>query len=415
VNSGLLLIVGAGHEQVPAILKAQAMGLQVVVTDQNPDAPGMALADIHRVVSTDDREGNLAVGRELGIHGVMTIGSETAVPVVAHVAAALGLSGFSEATALAATNKNRMRECFAQFDVPTTESEPIETLEQAYSFVDRFGFPVVLKPSDSSGQRGTTLINDFSMLHEALADALHFASDAKAIIEKFYAGPEINVTAIVQNGIIRFLSFSERITAPPPHFGIAIEHVSPPALNSNELQAIRDACEKSIRSVGLKNGIAYPQVLHTHNGPKVLEIAVRIPGGHMYEVALNTSGIDMIEFSILTAMGHPTPLSACTSHPTSAALSVLFLTELDLPCSNKAVESAIDTSEALAFPGVKLARINLVAGQKIPSLSHSGARFGAVMAVGATRDEARSRSRHAGVSLLDKLSKSLEFDGRSYA
>jgi biotin carboxylase len=414
VTSGLLLIIGAGHEQVPAILKAQAMGLQVVVTDLNPDAPGMALADISRVVSTDDREGNLAIGRELAINGVMTIGSETAVPVVAHVAEALGLPGFSEATALAATNKNRMRECFAQFEVPTTESEPIETLEQAFSFVDQFGFPVVLKPSDSSGQRGTTLVHNFSMLREALTDAIRFAGDAKAIIEKFYDGPEINVTALVQNEMIRFLSFSERITAPPPHFGIAIEHVSPPGLNGKELQAIMDACEKSIRSVGLRNGIAYPQVLNTSTGPKVLEIAVRIPGGHMNEVALHSSGVDMIEFSILTAMGHPSPLSACDSHPTSAALSVLFLTELDFPSSNAVIEAVSDPAAAFAVPGVKLARINLVTGQKIPSLSHSGARFGAVMAVGSTRDEARSRSREAASRLDIKLDTSLAVDGRSY-
>lgn len=409
MNKATLLIIGAGHEQVPAIRKAQAMGYRVAVTDMNPDAPGMALADAARVVSTADKAGNLAVARELAIGGVMTIGSETAVPVVAHVAAALGLPGYSEATALAATNKNTMRERFALFGVPTTESEPVQDLEQAFAFIDRHGFPVVLKPSDSSGQRGTTLVHDFAALQSAVDDAFRFAGDDKAIIEKFYAGPEINVTAAVERGQIRFLSLSERVTAPPPHFGIAIEHVSPPPLGDSERQAIMDASEKAIRAVGLTDGIAYPQVLHTTDGPKVLEIAVRIPGGHMYEVALHASGIDMVEFSILTAMGHPSPLSACTVHPASPALSVLFLTERDFPASDAIVRQVGPVDPAFDVPGVKLARMHLTPGQKIPSLSHSGARFGAVLAVGATRDEACSRSREAARRIA------IEFDSPAVA
>lgn len=399
-----LLIIGAGHEQVPALVKAREMGFKVAVTDLNPEAPGMALADQARVVSTADREGTLAVARELGIDGVITIGSETAVPVVAHVAAGMGLPGYSESTALAATNKNVMRERFALFEVPTTESEPVDCLDQAFSFIDRYGFPVVLKPSDSSGQRGTTLVNDFPTLEDAVTDALHFSGDARAIIEKFYAGPEINVTAAVEHGKIRFLSLSERVTAPSPHFGIAIEHVSPPLLNDRERDAIMDASEKAIRAIGLTDGIAYPQVLHTSDGPKVLEIAVRIPGGHMYEVALHCSGIDMIEFSILTAMGHPSPLSACKNHPISSALSVLFLTERDFPSSDALISHVGSTETALAIEGVKMARMHLTPGQRMPRLSNSSARFGAVLAVGSTRDQACRRSRE-GACLI-----TVEFD-----
>jgi len=39
-----LLIIGAGSEQVVAIKMARSMGIEVVVTDINPSAPGMALA-----------------------------------------------------------------------------------------------------------------------------------------------------------------------------------------------------------------------------------------------------------------------------------------------------------------------------------------------------------------------------------
>ena len=81
-----LLIIGAGHEQVGAIIQAQQLGHRVVVTDRNPHAPGLKHADAYELVSTSDAAGNLAVAKRYAIDGVMTLGSETAVPVVAHIA-----------------------------------------------------------------------------------------------------------------------------------------------------------------------------------------------------------------------------------------------------------------------------------------------------------------------------------------
>ena len=394
MTDATLLIVGAGHEQVPAIRKAKAMGYLVAVTDRNPDAPGMALADHAAVISTADGPGTLAFARRIGIAGVMTLGSETAVPVVAHVAETLSLPGYSKATALAATNKNVMRRRFALFSVPTTESAHVRNVEEALAFIAQHGLPTVLKPSDSSGQRGTTRIDDPSAIRPAITDALAVASDGAAIIEKFHEGPEINVTAAVERGQITFLSLSERVTE-TRHFGIAIEHVAPPLLDEAARQAILDASEKAIRAVGLTDGIAYPQVLATTTGPKVLEIAVRIPGGHMDEVARHCSGIDMIEFSIRVAMGDPAPLAACTRHETSPALSVLFLTARDFPHAGRVIRSVGPLDAAKASPGVSLVRFTLGPGQTIPPLDHSASRFGAILARGATREEACARSRAA--------------------
>jgi formate-dependent phosphoribosylglycinamide formyltransferase (GAR transformylase) len=104
-----LLIIGAGSEQVVAINKACSMGIEVIVTDMNPSAPGMALAHHAEVVSTHDVAGNLRVAQSFKVHGVITLSSETAVPVVAHIATVMGLPSFSQETAFWATNKNAMR------------------------------------------------------------------------------------------------------------------------------------------------------------------------------------------------------------------------------------------------------------------------------------------------------------------
>ncbi len=389
VMSKTLMIIGAGHEQVPAIKMAVEMGYRVLTTDRNPEAPGVVHAHCFELVSTGDKEGNLEAARKHGIAGVMTLGSETAVPVVAHIAQVLGLPGFSEETAYKATNKNAMRAAFEAFGVPAPVSRPALTLEEVEAFAEAHGFPLVLKPSDCSGQRGTTRVDAGEGLEAALESALRFSTDGRAIVETFCEGIEINVTAAVVAGEVHFLSLSDRITAEPPHFGIAIEHISPPQVDEEMAEAIREASRLAIKAIGLTDGIAYPQVIASPKGPRVIEIAVRIPGGHMREVAWYRSGVDMIEIAIRQAMGDEDPWGSCRRIPAAAALSVKFITELDCPDHGGRRVVSIDGLEgARALPGVHLVRLYLKEGDVIPRLDSSAARFGAVIATGADREAA---------------------------
>lgn len=49
-----LLIIGAGREQIPAYQIAKKMGLNVIGTDRNPNAPAFDFADKKLICSTRD-------------------------------------------------------------------------------------------------------------------------------------------------------------------------------------------------------------------------------------------------------------------------------------------------------------------------------------------------------------------------
>ena len=51
-----IIILGASKLQVPAIVEAKKMGLETVVVDKNPDAPGFAIADVRILESTRDTD-----------------------------------------------------------------------------------------------------------------------------------------------------------------------------------------------------------------------------------------------------------------------------------------------------------------------------------------------------------------------
>ena len=58
-----LLIIGAGREQVPGIELAKKLGLHVVVTDGNAQAPGFAYADAGATVDTYDARGQASFAK----------------------------------------------------------------------------------------------------------------------------------------------------------------------------------------------------------------------------------------------------------------------------------------------------------------------------------------------------------------
>ena len=397
-----LLIIGAGHEQVPAIEIAKSAGIKVLVTDLNPNAPGAKLADVFAPISTADKDQTLAFAEQAGIQGVMTLSSELAVPVVAYVAEKLGLnSGLNQEIALKATNKNEMHQAFLLNQTPCAESIKLNRLHELLSFVRRVGFPVVLKPSDSSGQKGVGIFSEISELEVALQEAIDFSSDGFAIAEEYIEGPEINVTAMVQNGDVNFLSFSHRVTASAPHFGIAIDHIAPPPISTDLLKEVKIAAEKAIHAIGLKNGIAYPQIIASESrGAKVLEIAARIPGGYMRDVALLLSGVDMIEVMICQSLGVHLPFEVFQNYPSYPAVHVKFLTELDYP-ELKRVSVVSGFANQYSYPdintesGVLLSECRLQAGMTIPSLTSSSARFAAIIGYGATLEQADAQIEHA--------------------
>lgn len=390
-----LLVVGAGREQLPAYRMARRLGLRVLASDRDPHAPGVALADGFAPISTHDLAGNLAFARAQGIDGVMTLCSETAVPVVAGIAARLNLPGIGDETARRATNKNAMRAALKAAGVRAPPSREVADLEDARDFIAEHGLPVVIKPSDGSGQKATVLLQDTEQLAPRVAEALALGGDGRAIIEGFVPGLEINVTAVVREGEPCFTSFSDRITAPLPHFGIALRHVSPPDLTPAGLAEVEAVARRAIQAIGLREGIAYPQILFDGTRAWLIEIAARIPGGFMAEVALYRSGIDLVEVAILQALGRPCELAALRRLEPRPALVVDFITRLDVPGALERLGRVSGLEAAAQCPGVEQVFFGLSPGDPVPDLTHSGARFGAVLASGAHRQDAWARAAQA--------------------
>ncbi len=383
-----VLFVGAGRHQRRAILRAQELGLRVVAVDRNPDAPGLAAADVGEAVDFTDVAAVTEVGRRHGVDGVLTISADRAVPVVAAVAEDLGLPGIGRETAHLMTHKIAMRRTLADAGVPQPRFAGARDLQSARAALETVGVPAVLKPADSGGQRGIFFIGSQDELDAHLHAALAESGGGEVIVEGFHDGLEMNGIVIVRNGEAIPLTLSDRLRPPGIGFGVGWIHVYPASIYGFQLEEAERVVLHAVHALGMRDGIAFPQLIAADDGTlRVVEVAARIPGGQMADLVRHAVGIDLVEVALRTALGEEIPDELVLPR-FKQPLAIRFLTAQPGPLPTGKITSIGQLDPVLAAPGVVQADTYLQVGETIRPVRLDGDRRGYVIATADTSVDA---------------------------
>jgi biotin carboxylase len=382
-----VLFVGAGRHQRRAILRAKELGVRVAAVDRNPDAPGLAEADIAKIVDFADASAVLRATARLKLDGVLTVSADRAVPVVAAVAEARGLPGIGVETAHLMTHKIAMRARLADAGVPQPRFAALRTISETRRAADEVGFPSVLKPADSGGQRGVFRVESLDDIHAHLHEALVASPTGEAILEEFVEGTEMNGIVLARDGEALPLTLSDRLRPPGIGFGVGWIHVYPATTYGEQLEESERVAVHTVHALGLRTGIAFPQLIAEPGGRvSVVECAARIPGGQMADLVRFATGVDLVEVLVTPRFKQP--------------LAIRFLTAEPGPLPTGRVTRVGPLDKVLAFPGVVQAEVYLQVGETIRPVRLDGDRRGYVIATAETNLEALQRA-EAAARLLD--------------
>jgi biotin carboxylase len=362
--------------------------VDVIAVDRDPHAVGFPLADERAVLSTEDEEAVERLARARTVDGLVSPGADWPVGIAARVAERIGILHPIDARVGAlATSKLRQREAFAAAGVPHARS---------FSADDpSLTFPCVVKAPDRQGQRGLGLVRRREELDGALAEAAAESRGGSVLVEEHIDGPEVTVNAFSLDGDVVPLTVTDRLTAAPPAFGVALAHVWP---SEHDTAAAAAVARAAVQAVGIRSGPSYTQVRLGPHGPVVMEVAARLGGGHDAELCRAALGVDLNALAVEAALGgrarDETLLAARRAlsggvGPEGGA-AVAFL----VPPAGRlvAVEGA---AEAAACAGIEWVRVYRRPGHVFGELRRGADRAGAVLATGADRDEALARARRA--------------------
>jgi len=326
----LVMIVGAGVFQSIAIKQAKNLGLKVLATDFDPDAPGMKIADYQGIVSTRDIEATVGFAVEFNkkhkIDGVLTVGTDVS-QTVAGVAQVLGLVGVSPETALKATNKARMRECFWANGVPAPKWREVFSYGEAKTAALELGLPVVCKPVDNMGARGVRKIEKIDDLQSAYENASANSRVNAVVVEEYMEGPELSVDTLVYNGDVYLLTIADRHIEREPYF-VEEGHTVPSVISDEVKQQVLEVMKKGIKAVGIRNGASKADMKLTKEGPKIGEITARLSGGyHSQFTDPLATGMRSIKAAIDIALGFELDIADVTPVRTHTACERAIIPE----------------------------------------------------------------------------------------
>jgi len=390
-----VLFVGAGRHQRRAILRARELGIRVVAVDRNAAAPGLQEAEVAEAVDFTDVPAVTDVARRHAVDGVLTVSADRAVPVVAAVAEELGLPGIGTATAHLMTHKIAMRRTLADAGVPQPRFAAARDLQSGRAALATVGAPAVLKPADSGGQRGVFVVSSQDDVDAHLHAALAESPTDEAIVEGFVDGLEMNGIVVVRDGEAIPLTLSDRLRPPGIGFGVGWIHVYPASIYGDQLAEAERVAVHAVHALGLRNGIAFPQLIATDDGRVVVvEVAARIPGGQMADLVRHAVGVDLVEIALRQALGEPIG-DELVQPRFKQPLAIRFLTASPGPLPTGKVTRIGPLDPVLAAEGVVQADTYLQIGETIRPVRLDGDRRGYVIAVADTSVEALDRAERA--------------------
>lgn len=303
-----LMVLAAGLLQIPVIKKAREMGYYVIATDDDPNAPGMALADKAIVPGgLMDEEKMVAIAKEEQVNGVIHPCSEVAMNVMGRINDELHLCGISKEIAIRATNKHLMREAFEKYGAPSPKSILTKDEEDAWTtFCDEFDTNAILKPSRNSGSRGIAKVEKgiakeyFVNLYRR---ALDESRDHQVLIEQFIEGPEFSVEVIVWKGVPHVLAVTDKKTTEAPYF-VELGHNQPSVYPEDIQQKLKDGAIAGCKALGLTNCAAHCELKIQNGEVYLMEIGARLGGDFIStELTHLSSGIDMVAATINVVLG----------------------------------------------------------------------------------------------------------------
>jgi len=298
LRSKKILFLGGAYSQIPIIKEAKSRGWYVITCDFLPENPGHKLADEYYNLSTTDFEGVLNLAKKLKVDYVVAYASDPSAPVAAYVSEQLGLPGNSYQSIRILAEKDLFRKFQTEngFNCPKTVTLLAEDV--AVEKIRSLQFPFIVKPTDSSGSKGVSRIDNLTQLEKAVEVALCFSRKKQVIAEEFIDNEiaDIHGDGFIKNGELVFSCLGDHIynnqTNPYNPIGTLW-----PTIHSDEVvQAINGDVARIIKKSGFLNGAINIEARVNSKGQLfIMEIGPR-NGGHFVPQAIKyATGFDMVK------------------------------------------------------------------------------------------------------------------------
>lgn len=305
-----ILLLGGSAQQLVAIRAAKELGYYTIVCDYLPDNPGQYEADKFYGASTTDIEAVYEIAKAEQVSGILAYASDPAALPAAIVAERLGLPTTPAKSVEILGLKYPWRRFLQDngFACPKFHSfSPNASASEIKDIAKDFTFPIVVKPTDSSGSKGVTKLDDWNGLEKAIRWADEYSRNKILLVEEFIQRGYpyvIGGDIFVWNGKIVLYGEMDCLRDMLRSPLIPIGKKKPAGLNIKQEEIIHNELQRVVTALGVRFGEMNIEILLDKNdNVHFLELGPRA-GGNMIPIQLGDAfGIDLVKANVQAAMG----------------------------------------------------------------------------------------------------------------
>lgn len=305
-----ILLLGGSAQQVIAIKTAKKLGYYTILCDYLPDNPGQYVADKYYNASTTDVEAVYKIAKDEQVDGILAYASDPAALPGAIVAERLGLPTNPAKSVEVLGLKYPWRQFLHKndFACPKFYSfHPNTPLHEIIEATKTFTFPVIVKPTDSSGSKGVTKLENWEGLENAIAWADSYSRNKVLLVEEYIQRGFPSVIGgdiFVWDGKVVLYGEMEclRDTLKSPL--IPIGKKKPLCASEKQKSNIYNELQRIVTALDIRFGeLNIEIILDKNDNVHFLELGPRA-GGNMIPIQLGDAyGIDLVKANVQAAMG----------------------------------------------------------------------------------------------------------------
>jgi biotin carboxylase len=205
-----LLVLGANIETIPLIETAKLLGVYVIVTDFNPNAPAKKVATKSYDVDGFDIDGLIKLCEVEKVNGVMVGVADRLITPYFQLCSKLGLPCYAtQDQCNYLTNKQKFNELCSQFSIKTIPNYNSNYLDKQFNLIE---YPVFVKPTDSNSGKGMSICNNLLELDIAVEKAIEASKTQSYLIERYMRCDDIFIYYTFKDGEVFLSAIADRFT-----------------------------------------------------------------------------------------------------------------------------------------------------------------------------------------------------------
>lgn len=295
--TGTIIVLGTNAGQADLIRHMKQRSWNVVGVSPRRGEPGQALCDVVEHVDITDIEALENLVRRYDADLVYSVSSDVAIRSVTELSEMMAFPHFFDRAFISLLDhKAKLRAFLHERGIETVKFIEVRDAED---IVEWDVFPCIVKPADAQGQRGVVRVDSHEALPEMVDAAIRHSRSGSAIVEEFLDGIELSCNVLLCCGMPYIQVLSERLVHGGDLMGVPKGHLIPPEnITHDHQQAATKLVSRITEAFGQESGPLYFQMIVTSSGPRIVEIAPRLDGCHMWRLIKSVYGIDLLKETI---------------------------------------------------------------------------------------------------------------------